>query len=192
MLARSASLVADVPHPEWWELVVSPPGNLALWDQPGHLSMHKGKVVSQQHRCPEHGVGQAVVFPGRRAISTMQKSRRTACHGPGAPGRAGSSVAWPTSHEVSCAGRAGQEQNSESWGGSGWGWGTVAGLNDLRKNRLATLNFTKGKQMHNSRFPHGNLKVAIKPVKGCFFWLTACSSEPVKMFAFVFESQWIV
>ncbi|KAM6098297.1 uncharacterized protein LJ206_002550 [Theristicus caerulescens] len=30
----------------------------------------------------------------------MQKSRRTACCGPGAPGRAGSRVAWPTSCEV--------------------------------------------------------------------------------------------
>lgn len=33
-------------------------GNLALWDQPGHLSTHKGKAVSQQHRCPEHSVRQ--------------------------------------------------------------------------------------------------------------------------------------
>lgn len=169
MLAISASLVADIPCPGWWELVVPSPGNLALWDQPGHFSMHKRKVASQQHRCPEHSAGQAVVFPGRRAIFAMQKSRRAACRGPGAPGRAGSSVAWPTSRKVSCAGRAGQEPNSEGWGSSVWGWGTVAALNDLRESRLATLNFTKGKQMQNSRFPQGNLKVAVKSVKDCFF-----------------------
>lgn len=81
--------------------------------------MHKGKAASQQHCCPEHGVGQTVVFPGRRAVFTMQERKRAACHGLGAPGRAGSSIAWPTCHEVSCAGRAGQEPNSEGWGGSG-------------------------------------------------------------------------
>lgn len=72
--------------------------------------MHKGKVVSQQHCCLEHGAGQAVVFSGRGGIFTMQKSKRAAYCGPGAPSRAGSSVAWPTSCKVSCAGRAGLGQ----------------------------------------------------------------------------------
>jgi len=72
--------------------------------------MHKGKGASQQHSWPEHSAGHAVVFPDRRAIFTMQKSRRAASCGPGAPGRTGSSVPWPTTHEVICAGRAGQEK----------------------------------------------------------------------------------
>lgn len=53
--------------------------------------------MGQQCCCPEHSVGQAVVFPGKRAMFTMHEGRRAALPGPGAPGTAGSSAARATS-----------------------------------------------------------------------------------------------